>query len=76
MDEITLIFAITSTTITTLLAIIQLYIKIKNALKDAVKEIVDSELQNLKIQIEELKISQNELKTQIEEIKRKIYEKK
>ena len=72
MDEITLIFAIISATITTLLAIVQLYIKIKNALRDAVKEIVNSELQNLKNEIEELKMNQRELAKQIEELKKKL----
>ena len=56
----------------TIFTIVQLYLKIKQALKDAIKEIVDSELQNLKIQIEELKISQNELKKEIEEVKKKL----
>ena len=69
MSEYTLVLAIISTFVTTLFAIVQLYLKIKQALKDAVKEIVNSELQNLKTEIEELKINQNELKKQIEEIK-------
>ena len=51
----TLLLAIISTFATTLFAIVQLYLKIKQALKDAIKEIVNSELQNLKVEIEELK---------------------
>jgi len=72
MSEAALILTIISTFATTLLAIVQLYLKIKNALRDAVKEIVNSELQNLKIEIEELKINQKELAKQIEELKKKL----
>ena len=72
MSEVTLILTIISTFATTLFAIVQLYLKIKNALRDAVKEIVNSELQNLKIEIEELKINQKELAKQIEELKKKL----
>jgi len=72
MSDITLVLAIISTFATTLFAIVQLYLKIKNALKDAVKEIVNSELQNLKNEIEELKANQNELNKQIEELKKKL----
>jgi len=72
MSEYTLILAIISTFATTLFAIVQLYLKIKQALKDAVKEIVNSELQNLKEEIEELKMNQKELAKQIEELKKKL----
>ena len=72
MSEVALILTIISTFTTTLFAIVQLYLKIKNALRDAVKEIVNSELQNLKIEIEELKINQKELAKQIEELKKKL----
>ncbi|CAC87306.1 hypothetical protein [Sulfolobus islandicus rod-shaped virus 2] len=72
MSETSLILTVVSTTATTLFAIIQLYLKIKQALKDAVKEIVNSELTNLKTEIEELKIKQDELSRQIEEIKRRL----
>ncbi|AOG61583.1 MULTISPECIES: hypothetical protein [Bacteria] len=75
MSDLTLTFALFSTTVTTLFAIVQLYLKIKQALKDAVKEIVNSELSNLKTEIEELKIKQDELSRQVEEIKRKLDEK-
>ncbi|CAC93978.1 hypothetical protein SIRV1gp23 [Sulfolobus islandicus rod-shaped virus 1] len=75
MSETTLVLTIISTTTTTLFAIIQLYLKIKQALKDAVKEIVNSELSNLKTEIEELKIKQDELSRQVEEIKRKLDQK-
>ena len=72
MSDITLIFTILSTSVTTIFAIVQLYIKIKQALKDAVREIVGLELNNLKNEIEELKVKQNELSKQIEEIKKKL----
>ena len=72
MSDITLIFTILSTSVTTIFAIVQLYIKIKQALKDAVREIVGLELNNLKNEIEELKVNQNELSKQIEEIKKKL----
>ena len=72
MSEYTLVLAIISTFATTLFAIVQLYLKIKQALKDAVKEIVNSELQNLKEEIEELKTNQKELAKQIEELKKKL----
>jgi len=72
VDDIVFFLTITSTTVSTIFAIVQLYLKIKQALKDEIKEIVDLELQNLKIQIEELKISQNELKKEIEEVKKKL----
>ena len=72
MSEYTLILAIISTFATTLFAIVQLYIKIKGALKEAVKEIVNSELRNLKEEIEELKINQKELAKQVEELKKKL----
>jgi len=72
MSEYTLVLAIISTFVTTLFAIVQLYLKIKQALKDAVKEIVNSELQNLKVEIEELKLNQKELAKQIEELKKKL----
>ncbi len=42
MSEITLILTIISTFVTTLFAIVQLYLKIKQALKDAEKEIINS----------------------------------
>jgi len=72
MSETSLILTIISTFVTTLFAIVQLYLKIKNALRDAVKEIVNSELQNLKNEIEELKMNQRELAKQIEELKKKL----
>jgi len=72
MSEYILILTVISTFTTTLFAIVQLYIKIKNALRDAVKEIVNSELQNLKNEIEELKMNQRELAKQIEELKKKL----
>jgi len=72
IDNITLFLAIISTFSTTIFAIAQLYLKIKQALKEAIKEIVDEELTNLKVQIEELKINQNELKKEIEELKKKL----
>jgi hypothetical protein len=72
MSEYTLVLAIISTFVTTLFAIVQLYLKIKQALKDAIKEIVNSELQNLKVEIEELKTNQKELAKQIEELKKKL----
>ena len=72
MSELTLFLAIISTFSTTIFAIVQLYFKIRQALKDSIKEIVDEELTNLRIQIEELKIKQNELKEEIEEIKKKL----
>jgi len=72
MSEYSLVLAIISTFATTLFAIVQLYLKIKQALKDAVKEIVNSELQNLKEEIEELKLNQKELAKQIEELKKKL----
>jgi len=72
MSDITLVLTILSTSVTTIFAIIQLYFKIKQALKDAVKEIVGLELNNLKNEIEELKVKQNELSKQIEEIKKKL----
>ncbi|QJF12292.1 hypothetical protein QIT30_gp16 [Saccharolobus solfataricus rod-shaped virus 1] len=79
MSEATLILTTISTSTTIILSILTLYYKIKQMFREAVKEIVKQELDNLVREIAKIKEKQDEqqkdieyLKQEIEEIKKKI----
>ncbi|ALG96888.1 hypothetical protein AZ268_gp20 [Acidianus rod-shaped virus 2] len=79
MSDVTFVLTTISTTTTVLLSIITLYYKIKQMFREAVKEIVKQELDNLVKEIAKIKEKQDAqqkdieyLKQEIEEIKKKV----
>ncbi|CAI44177.1 hypothetical protein ARV1_gp22 [Acidianus rod-shaped virus 1] len=79
MTDVVLVLSLMSTTATTLFAITSLYYKIKTMFRDAVKDIVKQELDNLVKEISAIKQEQikqdNEisyLQQQVMDIKKKV----
>lgn len=70
IDGDVLFLTIISTTISIIIAIIQLYLKIKEGLENAIKEIVNQQLEEIKIEVAVLKNELEDLKQTVKNSKK------
>ncbi|CAQ58461.1 hypothetical protein N617_gp20 [Stygiolobus rod-shaped virus] len=70
--NIVLILTILSTSLTIIFSIIQIYLKIKQSLKNAIEEIVQKELTNLRMQLQDTNKRIDNIEEKIKELNSKI----